>query len=346
MRVCITGGLGCIGTNYAEHCLRRGDSVVVLDNYTRGSSNHLNAEWLLERPGAADLIVMAGNITREKDIELAVSSLGGVDVVIHAAAQSSVNKSMEDPRLDFESNVVGTFNMLEFLRRHHSQARFVFMASNKIYETSLWPVQKHETRYSWAGVDGPYDRMPFCTDAREPYGASKIAGFYYSRCYAAMYNMPISIVVPSGMTGERQYGCMDQGWGGWFSIATLLELPLTILGDGLQVRDLVHTDDVCTALDLVVDLALEHPGDVYNLGGGPDNAISLKEALIVIEDEMGIKAKVTYANWRPQDNKVYISNIDKLQRFGWKPTISVEQALRRVCRWAKANEGTLKKLYA
>jgi len=345
LRTLISGGLGLVGVNYSSHRLKRGDRVCVLDNGTRGKSNQVNAEWLRGHPEASNLVLYNGDVTKMSDIETAVDLLGGVDVMIHAAAQSSVNKSMEDPRLDFEANVVGTFNVLEFLRQQYPRARFVFMASNKIYETSLWSVDKHETRYSWADRQGPSDDMPFYTDAREPYGASKISGFYYSRCYAVMYNMPVSIVVPSGMTGERQYGRMEQGWVGWFSIATLLGLPLTVLGDGLQVRDLVHTDDVCVALDLVVDLAAKYPGEVYNLGGGLDNSISLKEALVIIEDELGLKAIVTYEAWRPQDNKVYVSNIDKLQRFGWKPGVVVEQTIRRVCRWVKANRGVLERLY-
>ena len=357
MRVLVTGGLGCVGANYTAHRLRRGDQVVVLDNGARGKSNQLNLAWLRvqERESSGKLVCIDGSVTSWSGLLQALGTYGGVDEVVHAAAQSSVDVSMERPLLDFEWNVQGTVYLLEALRVQCPTARMVFLASNKIYDVTEWPVElipssigRGLRRYQWAGRRvGPSEQRPFHTDAKEPYGASKICGFYYSRCYAAMYGMPIVICVPSGMYGARQFGKSEQGWLAWFVCATELGLPIMIHGDGAQVRDMLDVRDVCSALDLMLsELAPKYPGEVFNLGGGPRNAISLLEALSLIEAELGKAPNVSYGDWRPHDNQIYVSNIERMVQAGWAPAISVQQGIKDLCVWVKEARKEIEGVYS
>ena len=357
LRILITGGLGCVGANYAMHCLKRGDDVVVLDNQARGDSSQANEDWLFDymysqgigdwlRSSRGPLRLVLGDVALPEVVQEAIKVFGGVDHVVHAAAQSSVNLSMAFPEADFASNVVGTFTLLEELRKSAPNAKVLYLASNKVYDVTEWPVELCGSRYRWVGNrQGPSEQFPFYTDAKEPYGASKIAGFYYSRCYAAMYKMPILVVVPSGMYGPQQYGRSVQGWLGWFVIASELKLPLTICGDGFQVRDMLHVQDVCSAFDRLFQVASVYPGEVFNLGGGVRNSISLVEALQCIEKVSGVTPEVIYEEWRPQDNKVYISNIEKMIALQWHPTVSVEDGIKEMCVWARSERDALQKLY-
>ena len=346
-RVLITGILGLVGSNYAAHCLARGDSVVGIDKISRGKSNYLNQRWLLSEYTTSDLQIIHGDVADEDVVHDALNRFDGVDVVIHCAAQSSVNKSIVNPELDFRSNVIGTFTVLEALRtRLNNEAVFVFVASNKVYDVTHWNTQLTADGYRFSDRNaGPAETRPFYTDAKEPYGASKICGFYYTRCYATMYDMPAVICVPSGMYGPRQFGKEEQGWLGWMVIASELGLPFTIMGDGHQVRDMLHTDDVNSALDLLIEIAPKYKGEVFNLGGGPRNAISLLSALDEIKKYIGLNPYINYTDWRPQDNKCYISNIERMVSLGWHPTVSIQEGIRRMCDWVKSERTVIEKLY-
>jgi len=338
-----------VGTNYAIHCLEQGHEVIVIDNHARGESNYLN-ERLLVRTAAklkVKLYLVPGDVANDLQLEH-VFDFGHIDHCVHAAAQSSVNVSIQDPGLDFASNVIGTFQLLEMFRERDPETKIIFMASNKVYDVTEWHTQLVGTRYTWAANKrGPTEGRPYMTDAVEPYGASKIAGFYYARCYAAMYNMPIVITVPSGMYGPNQYGKEEQGWLGWFTIASILGLPITIYGDGFQVRDMVHTSDVCRIFDMLFAKAEQIKGEVFNIGGGPANAISLIDALHEIALQSGkMPTPVTYADWRPKDNKVYISNIHRATDLGWAPAIDIQTGIRRMVEWVESEKSTIKKLYA
>lgn len=342
----VTGGLGLVGANYTAHRLRSGDDVVVMDTNRRGKSNTFNANWLRTLPDArGSLTILDGEDGDIRDPNAVVYACEGkTDVVVHCAAQSSVNLSMQDPATDFDINARGTVNILEVLRKEHPQAQFIFMASNKVYDVTNWPTQHSGLRHKWVARHvGPSENMPFYTDAREPYGASKIAGFYYTRCYAAMYGMKAVVMVPSGMYGPGQYGRAAQGWLGWVVIATMLGLPITIAGDGYQVRDMLHVNDVNRALDVVV--AGNYQGEVFNMGGGPRNAVSLIEAIRLVEKTFGQTAKLVYEDWRPQDNKVYVSNCEKLISLGWSPLVYIESGIVEMCAWAQKNRETIETLY-
>jgi len=350
VKVLVTGGLGAIGVNYARHRLAQKDDVVVLDNQARGGSSRLNSEWLMRQAEelgvSARLAIIVGSVVDAGDIRSAATTFGGVDLIVHAAAQSSVDRSMINPQLDFSSNVVGTFNVLEWVRQESPDTRVIFLASNKVYDVTEWPTELVRTRYRWVGRRvGPSEDRPFHTDAKEPYGASKICGLYYCRAYAALYGLPIVVCVPSGMYGPRQFGQTEQGWLGWFVIATYLRKTIMIHGDGFQVRDMCHVKDVCDALDLLAEVAPKYPGQVFNLGGGPANSVSLIEAIRMIEACFGIESVVVRDAWRAQDNKVYISNISRMVGLGWYPKVSLEAGIEDLCRWVKSAGSELRLVY-
>lgn len=348
MRFLISGGLGLVGANFAAHRLAMGDKVVVLDNYLRGQSNRANQVWLEQQEGAdGHLKVISGSVANQHDVEKAIRTFGGVDAVLHAAAQSSVNLSIKDPETDFMYNAAGTFWVLESLRRRCPKAKFIFTASNKVYDVTGWPVERLRSRYQWTSRRvGPSESLPFATDAVEPYGASKIAGFYYTRCYAAMYDMPAVVTVPSGMYGPRQFGKEEQGWLGHFVASVAFDRPITFYGDGHQVRDMVHVDDVCVAFDILFDKAAELKGHVFNIGGGVRNAISLKESISYIEAGLGKRARIEYDDWRPMDNKVYISNIEKMVNLGWTPSITIQEGIEKMCRWVESSREEWEAIYS
>lgn len=342
----VSGGLGLVGVNYADHRLYAGDSVVVLDNRSRGTSNDLNFTWLQTRHPRDPLRFVFGSVADPEAVHAAGSEFNGVDLVVHCAAQSSVDRSMAQPAVDFTSNVIGTFTVLEYLRTQCPEAVFVFMASNKVYDVTAWATELRGTSHRFAGrTVGPSERFPFHTDAKEPYGASKICGLYYTRCYAAMYGMPAIVVVPSGMYGPRQFGKEEQGWMGWMCIAAELGLTFTIKGDGFQCRDMLHVSDVNRALDLLIDKAPQYKGEMFNLGGGPRNAVSLIEALSDVALHLRKTPHVDYADWRPQDNKCYISNIERMIGLGWVPKMSIKDGIADMCRWVSDEHETLEQLY-
>lgn len=344
MKFLVTGGLGLVGVNYAMTCLRRGDDVVVLDNSSRGESCTQNAKWLMTNKGRASLKIIIGDVSDTEAVDMAVD---GIDAVVHAAAQVSIDQSMNNPALDFQWNTVGTFNLLDALRRKARDARMVFMASNKVYDLEAWPVEMTKLGYRWSGRGiGPSEAFPFHTGAKEPYGASKIAGLYYTRAFAKLYDMPLVIAIPSGMYGPRQYGKAEQGWLGWFAIATSLGLPITIRGDGHQVRDMLHVSDVCDALDVLIGNAPTIKGELFNLGGGPRNAISLLGAIDILQEKTMKKAVVQYAPARPMDDKVFITNIEKMIGMGWYPHMSIEDGIVDVCQWISREREALEKLYS
>lgn len=346
MRGLVTGGLGLVGSQYAAHALARGDEVVILDNEARGESTARNWYWLRKQVEARpeQLKYVKGDVADPEAVQMALTPR--VDWVLHAAAQSSVNVSIHEPELDFVSNAMGTVVLLTRLLDYHQKPRMVFLASNKIYDTTTWPVEKIGKRYRWVGRGiGPSEEYPFHMDAKEPYGASKIAATYYCRCYAAMYDLPVVVGVPSGMYGPRQFGRSEQGWMGWFIIATMLGLPISICGDGYQVRDMCHTDDVNAAVDTLLDHATEYKGELFNIGGGPRNATSLLQALEMIETITRQKPILSYESWRPQDNKVYVSNIERMVGLGWSPKIDLEEGITRMVRWVQDNQPEIESVY-
>jgi CDP-paratose 2-epimerase len=262
-----------------------------------------------------------------------------VDAIVHVAAQVAVTTSVKSPRTDFEINTLGTFNVLEVARAN--DASVVYTSTNKVYGENVnrIPVVEKETRYEFSepryrnGI--PED---FSTDltGHSPYGCSKLAADSYVQDYAHTYGLKTGVFRMSCIYGERQFGVEDQGWVAWFGIATLTGKPITIYGDGKQVRDVLHVSDLVEAFDKFLDSSLKHA--VCNIGGGPSNSLSLIELLSLLEKMTGKTPRLTYTDWRTADQKVYISNISRAKEImSWVPKVTPSEGVGRLIKWVSNN---------
>lgn len=336
MNYLITGGAGFIGSNYAKRLINKGKNVTILDNLSRRGAED-NLEWLHSETGREDFQFINADI---RDFEAVETSAAGQDVIVHLAAQVAVTTSVLEPREDFSINAQGTFNVLEAARLSGSKPVFLYASTNKVYgELEDLEISEKDTRYS-------YKEKPFgvdenrCIDFHSPYGCSKGCGDQYVRDYARIYDIPTVVFRQSCIYGTRQFGIEDQGWVAWFVIAANTGSPITIYGDGKQVRDLLFIDDLLNAYDLAVEKMDICKGQIFNIGGGPEFSISIyKEFWPILEETMRKKIPVNFKDWRPGDQKVYISDIRKIQMIlGWEPEIGIREGIERLYSWISENE--------
>ncbi|MGH2582466.1 MAG: GDP-mannose 4,6-dehydratase [Anaerolineales bacterium] len=331
----ITGGAGFIGCNYADHLLGKGKRVTILDNLSRRGADR-NLAWLRERHGENSFELIVADVRQPERLEDAAR---GKDVIVHLAAQVAVTSSVTDPRNDFEVNAFGTFNLLEAVRKAGHKPFVIYSSTNKVYgETSEHRLVRQKTRYRYAKL--PYG-LPETRqlDFHSPYGCSKGAAEQYVRDYSRIYGIPSVVMRQSCIYGQRQFGIEDQGWLAWFIIAAVYEKPITIYGDGRQVRDMLHVRDLIAAYDAAVLNQKKIAGHIYNIGGGPKHTLSIwLECGPMLEKFLGKKIPVRWDDPRPGDQKVYIGDIRKAKReLRWAPTIGVEKGARELFDWVKAN---------
>lgn len=331
--ILITGGAGFIGVNAAEHFASLGWKVVVLDNLSRRGAEQ-NAGWLKQNGAAA---VERADI---RDFE-AVQSIVQVtrpEVVLHLAAQVAVTTSVIDPREDFEVNALGTFNVLEAIRQHCPSAFFINASTNKVYgKMEQLGVVERNGRYEYRDLAlGVSESEPL--DFHSPYGCSKGCADQYSIDYARIYGLSTVTFRQSCIYGSRQFGIEDQGWVAWFTIAALLGRQITIYGDGKQIRDVLHVDDLVRAYVAAYENRVSVSGQAINLGGGPSNTMSLLELMAFLEAELGHNIPLRWEGWRPGDQPVFVSNLSKASRLmGWQPSIPVNDGLKRLYAWVNGN---------
>lgn len=333
MRVLITGGCGFIGANAAQRLMRLGHQVTTLDNFVRGGARD-NLRWLQER-GTPD--VVEADVRDAKAMERVVAE-GGYDAVIHLAAQVAVTTSVQDPRTDFDNNALGTFNVLEAVRLYSPQTIVVNASTNKVYG-ELGGLQAREERMRYALPDLPLgvpETQPL--DFHSPYGCSKGVADQYTVDYARIYGLRTVNFRQSCIYGYRQFGIEDQGWVAWFTIAHLKGKPITIYGDGKQVRDVLFIDDLVDAYLAAIERIDQIQGMSFNMGGGPEHSISLLEFMDLLQEVSGKPASYTFDDWRPGDQHVYISDIRAAEKqLGWNPRIGVADGVSRLHRWVKEN---------
>ena len=331
----ITGGAGFIGSNYVQRLLERGNQITIYDNLSRPGAA-LNLKWLSQghSDGAFELIV--GDV---RDVALLTATARSADVIVHLAGQVAVTTSVTHPREDFECNALGTFNVLEAARLSGRNPNILYASTNKVYGgMEEVRVLEKDTRYEYA--DYPLG-MPesINLDFHSPYGCSKGTGDQYVRDYYRIYSLPTVVFRQSCIYGPRQFGIEDQGWLAWFIIAAITQRPITIYGNGKQVRDVLHVDDLLDIYDLAVAKIETTAGQVYNIGGGAQNTISVwKEFSPKLERLLGRQIPVSWSDWRPGDQPVYISDIRKAEKqLGWKPKINVDEGLQRLYQWVFEN---------
>ena len=330
----ITGGAGFIGCNLAYRLVSQGQAVRILDNLARPGAEK-NLRWLRERFGDR-LEFVQGDVRNAAQVAAAVE---GVDVVYHLAAQVAVTTSVLKPRDDFEVNALGTLNVLEAARQAEHQPIVLFASTNKVYGAMEdVPVVERNGHYAYRDlIHGVSEQQTL--DFHSPYGCSKGAADQYVRDYARIYGLRTLVFRMSCIYGMRQFGNEDQGWVAHFLISACLDRPLTIYGDGKQVRDVLFIDDLLDAYQLAAARADELSGQVFNIGGGPNNTLSLLELISLLERRLQRSLGVSFADWRPGDQRVYISDTHRAeQKLDWKPRVSVEEGIERLIGWVLENE--------
>ncbi len=331
-RILVTGGCGFIGCNIVDALAKRGSQVVALDSFTRRGATE-NADWLKRRHGDAVEIV-EGDV---RNTEAVFGAVKDAAAVIHLAAQVAVTTSLESPLEDFSINAAGTLNVLEGVRLHNPAAPVLFASTNKVYGAlaSLGDMTRHGKRYEPNDSrfdSGVNESAPL--DLYSPYGCSKGAADQYVRDYARVFGLRTAVLRMSCIYGPRQFGTEDQGWIAHFLLQTIRQKPITLYGDGYQVRDALFIRDAVEAWLSVLDGIDGLSGRIFNLGGGPDNSISLLELLDHIEGLRGRRADVSHEPWRPGDQPWYVSNVDALsQATGWHPKVSLADGLRQLDEW-------------
>jgi CDP-paratose 2-epimerase len=330
----ITGGAGFIGANSAEAFLKKGHQVTIFDNLSR-IGGPANLHWLRDKFGDRLRFVQADI----RDYEALSEAIVGADVVLHLASQVAVTTSVQNPREDFEINALGTFNVLEAVRHYAPETAVLYASTNKVYGSmEEVGIVEQNGRYAYANYPhGIPETTPL--DFHSPYGCSKGTGDQYMLDYARIYGLKTLVFRQSCIYGPRQFGVEDQGWVAHFVIATVLNRPISIYGDGKQVRDLLHVSDLIRAYELGIKRIDELKGLALNMGGGSKNTLSVwSEFGQLLESLVNRPIPITMGDWRPGDQRVFVADIRKAKALlGWEPAISPEQGIIGLYDWVSNN---------
>jgi CDP-paratose 2-epimerase len=337
----IIGGAGFIGSNFAELILENKNQVTIFDNLSRRGT-YENIQRLKEKYHSK-INFIKGDIRSDlnelqKEIEVS-------DVVYHLAGQVAVTSSVINPREDFEINALGTFNVLESIRLSENKPIIIYASTNKVYGgmTEI-EITKKNNRYIYADYPNGISEKQLL-DFYSPYGCSKGTGDQYVRDYARIYGLKTVVMRQSCIYGSNQFGIEDQGWVAWFSIAAVLKMPITIFGDGMQVRDVLDVKDLFSAWKIAEENINLISGEVFNVGGGPKETVSLLELIDLLEKFNDNKIDLKFEKWRPGDQPVYISDISKIQnRLQWEPKIKFQDGVENLLMWIKNNKNIIEKV--
>ncbi len=332
----VTGGAGFIGSNYVHRLIQRGERVIIYDNLSRAGAPR-NIAWLEETFGKDAFRLVVGDV---RSADLFTESAKEADVIVHLAGQVAVTTSVTNPRDDFEANALGTFNALEAARLSDRDPIFIYASTNKVYG-GMEDVRLAEEATRWRYkdlVEGCPETQPL--DFHSPYGCSKGTGDQYVRDYARIYGLRSVVFRQSCIYGPRQFGIEDQGWLAWMMIAAATGRQITIYGDGKQVRDVLHVNDLMNGYDIAIERIDHARGQVYNMGGGPRNVLAVwAEFGPILERLLGKKIDVARADWRPGDQRVFYADFHKATReLGWEPKIDLEEGLEMLFEWIERNK--------
>ena len=340
MKVLVTGGSGLVGSHACEFYAKQGHDIISVDNYMRGElfgktgSTEANAVFLAKNyPNISFFNIDIRNETEMKPL------VKGSDIVIHTAAQPSHPKSIEIPAEDFSINAWGTLLLLETVRKVADGAVFVHCSTNKVYgeNPNEVPIIEKETRYDYLDRDGITEDMPLDHTIHTPFGVSKLAGDLYAQEYGKLYGLKTGVFRMGCITGPRAMAVEMHNWEPYFLFVNITERILNVYGyEGKQVRDVIDARDLVMAFDRFFQKP--RPGEVYNMGGGRTNSISLLESFKLIEKITGKKMKYTLKPKREGDHKVYISDLSKFKsHYGWDITIGLNQIFQDIYSWMMKN---------
>ena len=335
MKLLITGGCGFLGSNLASDALARGDEMVVFDSLYRNGSRE-NLVWLQTQ---GSFKFEHGDIRNQNDITRVVQAFQP-DAIFHLAGQVAMTTSIANPRMDFEVNVLGTVNLLEAVRQYCPDATIVYSSTNKVYgDLEQYSYLETETRYQCIEKPNGFDEQTQL-EFHSPYGCSKGAADQYMLDYARIFGLKTVVFRHSSMYGGRQFATYDQGWVGWFcqkAVETkkgIAKKPFTISGNGKQVRDILHADDMKALYFQAVQNIEGAKGNAFNIGGGHGNSLSLLELLAMLDDVAGIKLDYVKINKRESDQRVFISDINKAKKIlSWSPMVKSIHGIANMYEW-------------
>ena len=340
MKYLITGGCGFLGSNIASEILRLGHELVVFDSLYRFGS-YQNLEWL-KTQGQFEFI--HGDIRNTNDVEKTIKH-HKPDVIYHLAGQVAMTTSIADPRMDFEVNVGGSFNLLNAVRLYSPESAVIYSSTNKVYgDLEQFNYRETETRYECIDKPNGFDES-VNLDFHSPYGTSKGGADQYMLDFARIYGLKTAVFRHSSMFGGRQFATEDQGWVGWFTQQAInakngsLGEPFTISGNGKQVRDLLYASD-CVALYLKaaekVDLI---KGQAFNIGGGIENSSSLLELFSILENELDVTLNFVKLPPRESDQRVFVADVSKAREMiNWSPQVSKLEGVQNMIEWVSRVE--------
>lgn len=334
MRIVLFGGVGFIGTNIARLALEKGHTVIACDNLVR-SGVERNLSFLKHYPRFS---FRRCDVRSRRDV---FSSPGSFDCIVNLAANPGIAKGIADPMFDFEVNLLGHINILEFARLH-GKIPVIFASSNKVYTDHIntFATRETDTRYEFTdsglkrGFSEETNTDGWDGYTNTPYGVAKLAAEKYTREYGKQYDIPTVINRMSCIYGEFQKGVEDQGWVDWFLRAKKQNQPLTIYGDGKQVRDVLFGDDVAQLYVYEIEHMDAVSGRTFNVGGGVKLGFhtSLLELVALIDQSFpGKPIKLRFKPWRVNDQRIYLSDITRVVKVtGWKPKTKLIDGLRRM----------------
>lgn len=335
MKLLITGGCGFLGSNLAAHAIENSWDVTVFDNlYREGSRDNL--KWLQAK---GKFTHIHGDIRNQNDITRTVQELKP-DTIFHLAGQVAMTTSIANPRMDFEINVMGSHNLLEAVRLHAPDAALLYSSTNKVYgDLEQYEYRESDSRYDCLDRPNGFDETT-PLDFHSPYGCSKGAADQYMLDYARIFGLKTVVFRHSSMYGGRQFATYDQGWIGWFCQQALaakqgtLEKPFTISGNGKQVRDVLHAEDMISLYFSAAERIEEARGTVFNVGGGMPNSLSLLELFAILEEATGTSLPYTKLPPRESDQRLFVADISKAAAIlHWQPKVDKESGVRRMLEW-------------
>ena len=332
-KILVTGGAGFVGSNLVAELAGQGEEVCIYDNLSRRGTEK-NIKWLREGWGERIEFLKADI----RDMESLQKAVNNARIIYHLAGQVAVTTSVTDPRPDFEVNALGTFNLLEAVRLGGRKPIIVFTSTNKVYGgLEDIPVEVGEKRCGFKECPhGISEKRPL--DFHSPYGCSKGAADQYVRDYARIYDLPTVAFRMSCIYGPRQFGNEDQGWVAHFLISGMKGRPITIYGNGKQVRDILYVGDLVRAFRMVVERIDCVRGRIFNIGGGVKNTLSLLELIERMRESYGYAVEPAFTDWRPGDQPVYVSDIRKAgEELLWEPLIGRDTGLKKLNDWIAAN---------
>ncbi len=341
MKILITGGCGFIGVNVALKHLKRADEVVVIDNLSR-KGTEINLSLLKK---FTKMKFYKVDIRDEKKIFKIFQQNKKFDIIYHFAAQVAVTTSVINPKEDFEINAIGTLNILEATKKYCPETFFIFSSTNKVYGAmEHLKIKEKNGKYYLPDYPDGIDEN-FNLDFHSPYGCSKGCADQYVRDYSRIYRLNTVVFRQSCIYGEHQFGIEDQGWVSYFVISSILDKPITIYGDGKQVRDVLYIDDLILAFELAYKNKNKLKGEIFNIGGGKENQIGILEFIKYLEQKLDKKIKYKFSDWRPGDQKVFISDNSKLKKFlNWEPKINIDTGVEKLITWVNENKNLIAKI--